>query len=325
MKRWMGIALLMLMPTLSGCGGGGDREALAPLEEPEFDLTGRWLTMAIDCDTFSSDLPPSEVAQLDRQLEFETLQSPGTRVVQMGNDLAFTDLESGRQWDGTISGDQVRYADSEQRELGGLDFDAYLEAEGTVLDEGLIAGTYDLDWTFRVEGRAITGGTSCTGRLRRADGHETDSAVPGDVDHQPPFAGMVVINDTGLAIGHWGDDVYQLARGDEAPRIVEDVLTVTVSYSGGCARHDFTLVADSQFQGSDPVRLNVHLAHDAHGDPCEAYPTDRYEFDLTPLRRLYQDAYGLDEGVIVLRLMGPAPFRTSPDTGYSFTITYAFE
>ena len=41
----------------------------------------------------------------------------------------------------------------------------------------------------------------------------------------------------GLAIDHWGDDVYELATGGDAPRIAEDVLTVTVSYSGGCARH----------------------------------------------------------------------------------------
>ena len=324
MKRWIAIALLIL--TLSGCGGSGDREPFEPLEEPEFDLTGRWLTTAIDCVSFSSDLLQIELAELDGQLEYETLQSPGTRVLQMGNDLEFTDLETGRQWDGTISGDQVRYTDSEQRELGGVDFDAYLEAEGTVLEEGLIAGTYDLDWAFRVEGRAITGGTDCTGRLRRADDREQpDSVVPRDDDHRPPFIGTVVVNDTGLAIHHWGDDVYELATGSHAPSIAEDVLTVTLSYGGGCARHHFTLVAESQFQESDPVRLNVHLAHEGNDDPCEAYPTNTYEFDLTPIRKLYRDAYGQDEGVIVLRLMGPPPFETSPDNGYTIDLTYTFE
>lgn len=104
-----------------------------------------------------------------------------------------------------------------------------------------------------------------------------------------------------------------------------DVLTLTVSYSGCCARHDFTLVADNQFQESGPVLLNVHLAHEAHDDPCEAYPTNRYEFDLTPVKRLCQDAYGQNEGVIVIRLMGPAPSWRFPNSGYSFAVTYAFE
>ena len=323
MKRWIGVGLLIL--TLIGCGGSGDREPFEPLEEPEFDLTGRWLTTEISCISFSSDIPPFELANLDRQLEYETLQSPGTRIVQMGNDLAFTDLETGDQGDGTISGDQVHYSDSDQRDLGGLDFDAYLEAEGTVLEEGLIAGAYEMEWTFKVDGTTITGGTECTVRLRRADRKEPDSATPGDVDRQTPLVGTVVVNEAGLAIDHWGDDVYELGAGSNAPRIEEDVLTVTVSYSGGCARHDFTLVADSRFQESDPVRLDVHLAHEGNGDSCEAYPTGTYEFDLTPVKRLYQDAYGGNEGIMVLRLMGPPPFRTSPDNGYSIDLTYTFE
>ena len=118
------------------------------------------------------------------------------------------------------------------------------------------------------------------GRLQRADRRGPDSAVPGDVDHQPPFIGTVVV---------------------------------------------FTLVADNQFQESGPVLLNVHLAHEAHDDPCEAYPTNRYEFDLTPVKRLYHDAYGQNEGVIVIRLMGPAPSWRFPNSGYSLAVTYAFE
>ena len=322
MKRWTGIALLML--ALGGCGGGGDREPFAPLEEPAFDLTGRWVTTAMDCSSFSSDLPEPVLAELDAQLEDETLQSPGGRVVQMGNDLAFTDLETGRRWDGTISGDQVRYADSDRREMGGLGFDAYLEAEGTVLDAGRIAGTYDLDWTFRVEGETVTGGTLCTVRLQRAGGGDPDSTVPG-ADRQPPFTGAVVVNDAGRAIDDWGDDPYELGTGGDAPSLAGDILTLTVSYSGGCARHDFTLVADSRFQESDPVLLNVHVVHDGHDDPCEAYPTERRVFDLTPLKRLYRDAYGVDEGVVVVRLMGPAPSARFPDMGYAFAVTYAFE
>ncbi|MDE0206921.1 MAG: hypothetical protein OXP66_12960 [Candidatus Tectomicrobia bacterium] len=320
MKRCIGIVLLGL--TLNGCGSGGDREPFELLQEPEFDLTGRWVTTAIDCVSFSTELADFELEELDGHLEYETLQSPGTRVVQLGNDLALTDLETGRQWDGTISGDQIRYSDSDQRDIGGLQFEAYLEAEGTVLEETLIVGTHDMDWTFEFDGRTVTGGTLCTGRMKRADPQEPASVVRGDADHQPPFVGRIVVNEIGLSADHWGDDLYELGTGSDAPSLEGDVLTLVLSYSGGCARHDFTLVADSRFQEADPVWLNVHLAHDAHGDPCEAYPTNRYEFDLMPVRMLYQDAYGKNEGVIILRLMGPAPSARFPDLGFALPVTY---
>ena len=90
MKYWIAVALLVLALT----GYGGDREPLDQPEAPEFNLTGRWVTMAIDCDSFSGDLPEPALAELDGQLEYEALQSPGVRIVQMGNDLEFTDLET---------------------------------------------------------------------------------------------------------------------------------------------------------------------------------------------------------------------------------------
>lgn len=185
MTYW--IAAALLIPALAGCGGGGGREALDGLEAPEFDLTGRWVTTAIDCDSFSGDLPEAALAELDEQLEYETRQSPGVRIVQAGNDLEFTELQAGRRWGGTISGGQFRFTDSGRGDVGGPDSDAYLEVEGTVLDAGHIAVTHDVDWAFRVEGRTVKGGTLCTGRLQRAGSEEPDSAAPGDVDPQPPL------------------------------------------------------------------------------------------------------------------------------------------
>ena len=81
-----------------------------------------------------------------------------------------------------------------------------------------------------------------------------------------------------------------------------DTLTVTVSYSGGCEAHQFTLVASNVFMESYPVQLGASLAHDANGDRCEAWLTEDWDFDLTPIKRMYQDAYRQDVGTIVLRL-----------------------
>ena len=149
---------------MSGCGGG-DREPLDRLQAPQVDLTGRWVTTAIDCSSFSSGLPQAALAELDGRLEYETLQSPGVRIVQMGNALAFTGLDTGRRWDGTISDDQFRFVDSDRGDVGGPE--------------------------------------------------------------------------------------------------------------------------------SDPVELNVFLAHDAHNDPCEAYPTERYAFDLPPLKKTKASSFSV--------------------------------
>ena len=144
------------------------------------------------------------------------------------------------------------------------------------------------------------------------------SAARGDTPDPAPLIGAVLINRTNLPVEHWGKDSYELAMGDDAPVIADDTLSLAVSYSGGCARHDLTLVAERLFLQSDPVQLIVFLAHEANGDMCEAYPTERYDFDLAPIRNLYRQAYGSNEGVVRLRLRGPEPFRGLPDLTYTF-------
>ena len=99
--------------------------------------------------------------------------------------------------------------------------------------------------------------------------------------------------------GDLGDDDYAL----NAAGIAGDTLTLNLSYGGG-AEHEFTLVAAETFMESSPVQLAVHLAHDAHGDPCEAWLTTDYEFDLTAIRDRYRQQYGSAAGRIVLLLAG---------------------
>ena len=126
--------------------------------------------------------------------------------------------------------------------------------------------------------------------------------TPRDGPDPPALMGEVVFDDLRTALDQWGDDDYELhTAGDDAPAIEGDTLALTVSYSGGCARHDFTLVADDPFVGRDPAELDVILAHDGNNDRCEAYPTVTYAFDLTPVRVLYRDTYGMDTGAVLLR------------------------
>lgn len=142
------------------------------------------------------------------------------------------------------------------------------------------------------------------------------SMAPADTDDRP-LEGAVVINDVARTIALEESDAYELEiDGEHAPVIENDTLTLTVSYSGGCETHDFTLVTDGSFMGSDPVHLVVTLTHDDNDDTCEAYPTDHYSFDLTSIKTLYQEAYGTDESSIILRLWHLGHPSDSIDAGF---------
>ena len=90
-----------------------------------------------------------------------------------------------------------------------------------------------------------------------------------------------------------------------------DILTISVSFGGGCRNHVFVLTAAGFFLESSPVQLPMVLTHDDHDDPCEAYPTENRRFDLTPIKERYRTAYGQDSGSVRL-LLRPAPDTDQP-------------
>lgn len=114
---------------------------------------------------------------------------------------------------------------------------------------------------------------------------------PGEI----VYTGTVFIGDSG---DRFGTDEYTL----NSAIITDDTLNISVSYSGGCEDHQFTLVASDRFLESFPVQLPAFIAHNANGDTCEAYPTENYRFDLTPIKKMYQEAYRQEAGTIILRL-----------------------
>ncbi len=140
-----------------------------------------------------------------------------------------------------------------------------------------------------------------------------DDHVSISVDDVNPdeifYTGTVFIGD---AADRFGTDEYAL----NSATITDDTLDISVSYSGGCKDHQFTLVASDTFLESFPVQLHAAIAHNANGDTCEAYPTENYRFDLTPIKTMYQEAYRQEAGTIILRL------KDAPDAElvYEFTI-----
>lgn len=151
----------------------------------------------------------------------------------------------------------------------------------------------------------------------KSDDTGISSVTPDDVDPDAIQTGTVVIAD---APDEWGVDEYVL----NAATITGDSLKLSLSYSGGCAAHQFTLVCSSFFLESDPVQLGVSLAHNANNDPCEAFPTETYHFDLTPIKTLYQTAYQQEAGVVILLLKAAPNVNDVPADRIAHRLVYEF-
>lgn len=162
-------------------------------------------------------------------------------------------------------------------------------------------------------------------RITFSDGSE-EATVSGAASTLPePWVELVSLLDLlrrGIApvIVHEG---HPIEGGPADPVEILDAkldapfLDVTVRYGGGCARHDFDLIVASGWMESQPVQIDVALAHDAHDDPCDALPTETVRFDLTPLREDYAASYGSGSGAMVIHLE-PASGGSRTTVAWSF-------
>ncbi len=83
-----------------------------------------------------------------------------------------------------------------------------------------------------------------------------------------------------LCDGGPGDDPVTITGG----AIEGDVLTLEVSYGGGCEEHGFGGCWDGNFDLSEPPGAGLTLWHDANGDGCEALLYDSVALSLVPMR-----------------------------------------
>jgi len=89
----------------------------------------------------------------------------------------------------------------------------------------------------------------------------------------------------------WPRDPYQI--GDA--QVEGHTLEARLSYGGGCMTHDIKAVAWGGWMESFPVQVRLFLSHEDFDDPCDAWITRDFTFDLVPLKLAYQAAYGLSE------------------------------
>ena len=109
----------------------------------------------------------------------------------------------------------------------------------------------------------------------------------------------------------FGTDAYVLNSAE----VTGDILTVNVSYRGGCEPHKFTISGQGSFLGPSPVQINLFLIHNANGDLCQEWITEENDFDLTPIKTLYQEVRQEDSGRIILRII---------NTGEVVEVVYEF-
>jgi hypothetical protein len=119
-----------------------------------------------------------------------------------------------------------------------------------------------------------------------------------------PPAPVVAMAEKSVALtehpDRWRHDRYEFLSA----RIEGDVLHVQVQHGGGCTTHDFTLLISPIFMESYPVQMSGSLAHDAKGDPCRALVGSTLHFDLSPIKHLYRQSYGVQSDTIHLRIAG---------------------
>jgi hypothetical protein len=119
----------------------------------------------------------------------------------------------------------------------------------------------------------------------------------------PEPDGEIIVDFEGV-YSSWPDDDWQL----QGARVEGPGIELSVGHAGGCKDHDFWLVAVdgfAQLPSAGPVprvAVPVLLAHDAHGDPCEAYLTPELQFDLQPLVSAYRNEFATAPADIFLRI-----------------------
>ena len=166
------------------------------------------------------------------------------------------------------------------------------------------------------------------------DGADTEPSVndsvsvsPGDIppDDTKLIGTVFILQDVPNAADKWADNAidFNSPYDFNSATIEGDTLTVSVAYGGGCETHEFALLAEPAFMESFPVQLGISIVHNANLDFCERSVEEAYHFDLTPIKKKYQEAYKQDAGTIHLRMIASLDIVTFPQ-GVPDNLVYEF-
>lgn len=97
----------------------------------------------------------------------------------------------------------------------------------------------------------------------------------------------------------------------------EEMLQMSLNYSGGCKEHNITLYASTVFFKSYPPQAEIFLSHNSNSDSCEAWINRDEAFNLEPLLVLCRKQF--QQGQILLRIYlpnGVEPIRPLPNVSF---------
>jgi hypothetical protein len=120
----------------------------------------------------------------------------------------------------------------------------------------------------------------------------------------------------GASLAAWSADPMTV----DSALIENDRLHVFARHGGGCRDHAFAAVVIDHWLESEPVQVNLYVAHESYADPCRALLTAELRFDLTPLRQAYRHAFGARPGELILRVTQAAASNHAP-----VLVTYRFQ
>lgn len=63
-----------------------------------------------------------------------------------------------------------------------------------------------------------------------------------------------------------------------------DILTLAISFSGGCDEHEFELICNGAYAKSYPPQLTLFLRHDDKDDRCRSIVDKKLNFNLKPVQ-----------------------------------------
>jgi hypothetical protein len=122
----------------------------------------------------------------------------------------------------------------------------------------------------------------------------------GETDGEPPLPDPFSNNGVHIC----DDSVPFDPMVIDSASIAGNELIVDLAYSGGCELHLFGSCWDGQFLESNPVQVQMRIAHDGMLDPCDAFPSEQRVFDLASLAEAYNQAYQTNGGTIFINLEG---------------------
>lgn len=67
----------------------------------------------------------------------------------------------------------------------------------------------------------------------------------------------------------------------DAVNLVKNQLTINVTYSGGCEKHEFQLIGNRMISKSIPPQRSIQLYHNNNGDSCREQLTETLVFDIS--------------------------------------------